>query len=144
MVARSLLGVLAVTDPAKLIELAERVEALTGPCRETDAEVAILSGWATSWDGVPYRKHPYLPGVFIDDTAAGCLRDCPGFTAALDAAMTLLPEKHGPVDLTFQGSGQAFIHGLGPCDDYMGTCEYAATPALALTAACLRAMAGRV
>ena len=103
---------------AALLALADRVEALTGPCRETDAEVhhAILQGIGTGLYGTQ-----------------------PSYTASLDAAMTLVPEGHTwSADLNLGKKAFAWCY-----DDKMlsGRPCKAATPALALTAAALRARA---
>ena len=112
-------------------KLAARVEALTGPCRETDALVSmeVMAGFGADLRG---RK-----------TAAEYLADfphlCLEYTSSLDAAMTLLP------------GGFAFGCGRGTDvsdTDAWAWCSqgdegpyaFAATPALALTAACLRAI----
>ena len=102
-----------------LLDLAARVEALTEPSREVDAEIKEAAGHA--WD---YAAHPY--------------------TASLDAAMTLVPEGIGS-DLLYvrterlhTGKGRAvLLDTLGGQESYAD----AATPALALCAAALRARA---
>ena len=60
-----------------LLDLAAKVEALTGPCGETDVEIAVALGWTIG--NRIYVKAP-------DGTARGIL---PNWTASLDAAMTL-------------------------------------------------------
>lgn len=101
----------------ELIALAERCEKVEGPCMALDYEIHCRNG---------------LWGV-------GMYGDHPRYTASLDAAMTLVPENAGPLEIVIAGSGQAFIHSNDPCGGYLGSCQYAATPALALTAVSLRA-----
>ncbi len=102
---------------AELIALAERVEGLTGPCRETDGEIEWLLQLAPCDISGP-------------------------FTASLDAALGLVPEGH---------YWALLMHGEE--DGFQATCtplhagldwRRAATPALALTAAALRARAAEI
>lgn len=83
------------TAPNPLIELAERVSALTEACRETDlAIMQAISGHPWRWAD----SRTFEPQTVItwDEYRA----DAPGnpfytleeFTASLDAAMTLCPE----------------------------------------------------
>lgn len=73
------------TPPNPLTELAERVERLTGRCRETDALIAIALGI------VP--EGAFRPCAAVDvgtfATGAHSFWTAPAFTASLDAAMTL-------------------------------------------------------
>lgn len=73
-------------DKAALLALADRVEALDGPCRETDAAIAIAldrpwnydtdwRGWGFDVEGKPIEK----PVAF-------------SYTASIDPAMTLVPD----------------------------------------------------
>lgn len=68
------------TETEELIALAERVEALTGPCHETDK--AILAALGYTWRGSAYwaadNSHQWRGTTF--------------FTKWLDAALTLVPE----------------------------------------------------
>ena len=65
---------------SELFALVDRVEALTGPCRETDVAVALAKGWIQTGDGwfrpanVDVRHH---------------ITEMPRYTASLDTAMTL-------------------------------------------------------
>lgn len=67
------------SEDQKLIELAERCEAATGPDRELDAAIALLHGWTVhkgdNWIG----PHGQI--------------SVPEFTGSLDAALTLVPER---------------------------------------------------
>lgn len=106
-----------------LIELAERVEALTVPDREVDALMQRALG-----DGSRYHWFADMNGAWVTDANA------PRYTASLDAAMTLVPE----------GAYWAVKHypNAKCAADVFGTRQgYAATPAVALCAAALRARA---
>lgn len=107
-------------------ELIERIEAATGPDRELDQQI---------W----FEDHSAKTGA-----VAGWSADPPHFTASLDAAMTLLDdsyvwgvskqERNPGHDYYYQASAMPF----GPIAP--GEAK-AATPALALCAAALRARA---
>jgi hypothetical protein len=113
----------------ELLALAERVEALTGPDRGVDAEVGRY--FAAQFLG-------YAPW----EPQTGCAK----FTASLDAAMSLVPDGYwwnvghvmGPQPDT-QNMFWAMCHFRGAQWPYDR--PIAATPALALTAAALRAIA---
>jgi hypothetical protein len=106
------------TDRKTLLALAERIEGLTGPDRHFD--------WL----------------VYGCDAAADpeCI-EAPFYTESLDAAMSLVPK------FAFWTVGYGQTHPdepLGGGQVIVGEAEYygeAATPALALTAAALRALA---
>lgn len=120
---------------AELIALAERVEGLAGPCRETDAEIAEAvgeehgrkSGWCNSDNGDYY---------VIEE----CARP---YTASLDAAMTLVPEGHFWLRLS-----ELTMTVSRPDPNEKRWAKHfeaaGATPALALVAASLRAHAERI
>lgn len=104
-----------------MLELASRVEAASGPDRELDAEIGRF--FAADFLG-------YVP----DEPATGCAK----FTASLDAAMLMVPPKRGwrvSYQTKYNPKCYATVGKIG---------VYAATPALALTAACLRALASQV
>lgn len=109
-------------DNTDLIALAERVEALTGPCRETDK--AIMDALV---------KH----GVMAFRVGLDNFR----VTASLDAAMSLVPEGSmwacGNHD-NYRETPWAWCLAPGMSWDDADN-FFAATPALALTAAALRA-----
>ena len=63
-----------------LVELASRVEAATGPDRKIDALIADATGW---WAAERERLGPFAPTVL----------EAAAFTASLDAAMALVPER---------------------------------------------------
>jgi len=106
-----------------LVQLAERCEAATGPSFELEREIADAV-WRAKWG----KRRPK------DIAPQPC-------TSSLDAALMLVPEgaltwhagKHMKT-----GEGQAYILVPGQRDPIYAV---AATPALALTAAALRALA---
>jgi len=104
-----------------LIALAERVEALEGPCRETDADIYLAA-----------------------DAANGSFEKL--YTASLDAAMTLAPEGWTYISVEICAHGKPGQHCRASVerlhDDEDQRCAgYAKEPALAITAAALRALA---
>ena len=115
-----------------LTELADRVEALEGPCREVDALI---------WDalGLVSESHCRLwcrMDGRTDVTRAMFLAAwSPEYTASLDAAMALVPvQSLDKVTIqTFGGPGPMAL--VYPNERFCS----AATPALALCAAALRA-----
>lgn len=134
------------TSPT-LSELADRVERLTGPCsRETDALIAatlrITHGahpWLAKWAG-EIRATGHCVQAF-NDSGESCANWIPlEYTASLDAAMTLVPEgalfSVGHIGDDSPDLFQATIMPMGPSRH-----ASASTPALALTAASLRARA---
>ena len=137
-----------------LMKLAERVEALTGPCRETDLAIfrALNPEYA---DESVWR--PYANGLrhVQDGSDARCLpppEATPSrFTASLDAAMSLVPAAYGAFTVArwwcdgddkppfYADCANLAASQVGDdCDVFQA---WAATPALALTAAALRARA---
>lgn len=115
-----------------LLELADRVEAATGPDRELDAEIFDLVAGGMFW---PETQQWWLSGTTSREPIV--------FTASLDAATKLVPEGY-PWSVN-TSVGRAWIL---PPGDYLeslriGNVGDAANsdPALALTAASLRAIA---
>lgn len=139
---------------SKLLELADRVEALTGPNREIDKQI-----WVDVLGMCPHDRT--VRSGAQSDIGFDCL-DCGAdswgnlgrkgqrlydaaqpYTASLDAAMTLVPEAISG-HMTMPSIGrytpelwQAGIHVPGP--RLKSPIAYAKTPALALCAAALRA-----
>ena len=105
-----------------LVQLAERCEAATGPNFELEREIADAV-WRAKWG----RRRPK------DISPQPC-------TASLDAAMTLVPEG-AFWSITMRGERRGGYHA---CCQLEGGLDWreGATPALALTAAALRALAG--
>ena len=122
-----------------LIELAARCEAATGPDRDLDRAIARLHVEAI----LVKHGEKQASEIAVHMIDARLDADMDAYTASLDAAMTLLDpawffhvSRFSPES---DGRGQAHVYpnrGLG--DDYEGE---AATPALALCAAALRARA---
>lgn len=124
------------TDRSKLLALAEAVEKLSGADREVDAEIALSLGLvgdntvahASGWC-VGGRDQPQLS---------------PAYTASLDAAMTLVPDICTANLMMGKGRPNAVqVHHFlpGALIPNKQSIASAATPALALTAASLRAQA---
>jgi hypothetical protein len=118
-----------------ILELAARVEALTGPDREVDADIMSLFTHSVSSDDGDWWCGPH---------DASPIR-VPEFTASLDAAMTLVPEKWKLRQMQFAApcadcrKWQVQFYGGREGEDYF--VSFAATPTLALCAASLRARA---
>lgn len=119
-------------DKAMLLELATRCEKAAGPDSETDIAIhTATSGFPPRNGGVGWPKGalivPAFPGWQL----------LPAYTASLDAAMTLVPKGHCfSARKDFDGC-IAFAWRDIPT----GIRGEAATPALALCAASLRAKA---
>jgi hypothetical protein len=134
--------------------LADRVEAASGPDRELDALIAIQVAWR--WEGwaegdIAVEESARKFGVeYVVDRVANSHKSIwkllPRYTASLDAAMTLVPE--GWDWALYTGADGRCEAGCAPADTDPEGCRtadsdqsLAATPALALTAAALRARA---
>lgn len=115
--------------PAELNALADEVAALDGPSREMDARIEALF---TNERGL----RPLA--FFQQELAIGKRRPLP-FTASLDAAMTLAPDS-AFWSITMRGENRG---GFDACCQIEGPMVWhtGATPAIALTAAALRAHA---
>lgn len=135
-----------------LLELAAKVEGLNGPSRAIDGMIAMALGEYPSWAPIQNERQPEL---FTDGKPGTRAREwlAPKFTSSVDAAMTLVPEGHtvqlsdwDHETLRQKGSWQAIVlpfGARGAMKDFTFTnrCDHAATPALALVAAALRARA---
>lgn len=129
-------------DKAKLLELAERVEALTGPDRKMD--IAIWMACVANAQQLELvEKGREYHGDSEADFRADRMSDGKRYTGSLDAAMSLVPKGHLWTLDSFEGprsTAGVWKPQTGwliyPCD-----APKTATPALALTAACLRAHA---
>lgn len=136
----------------ELLALADRVEALTGACRETDAAIGIVTfdGGADHLDDARdvtrARKvlisHGARPGNFeVVGFSGVSLREASAFTASIDAAMTLVPEGWRPT-ISQHLSPLPHWHVRLQCwYEHVGA--ETLTPALALTSAALRAIAAQ-
>jgi hypothetical protein len=135
-----------------LEQLALKCETASGADRELDADIFQAIG-GKQWDRA-YHDAQAPCGCPHEMAVDGARRRAPRFTASLDAAMTLVPEgwvwlvsNRAPKPL----AGRAYLHngeliysGIGgsrPNPAHKFAEVVAATPALALTAACLRARA---
>jgi hypothetical protein len=106
-----------VGERVQIMALADRAEALSGPCRETDALIE--------------------QALAEPDARYGSFHQPPAYTASIDAAMTLA----GPVwRLTPFAESSLWRAESGSRDKGEAKVAFAATPALALTAASLRAI----
>ena len=126
----------------ELMTLASKVETLAGACRETDALVALAKGWQETPNGGWFTP----PGL----TVLHHKTELPRYTASIDAAMTLVPEGWRIVRLS-----ETEVQGIPPFDVLLSLRDggfgrgkvgagFGNTPALALTAAALRAIAAQV
>jgi hypothetical protein len=130
----------------ELRALAERVQGLDGPSYVIDCEVwdVVYPGERASRIAKALGNKAPLPSHEAEFIKAPPLRS---FTASLDAAMTLCPDDHGEgpwlpcIESDSSWNGVRWRAQLGHyCYDATESC-YAATPALALTAAALLARA---
>jgi hypothetical protein len=120
----------------ELLQLAERCEKAEGPDRATDhaiyEAVIIALGHTITRSDEGFRVEPRGCDYFTTITPAMVL----AYTSSLDAALTLVPEG---CNWSAESDGSAHVWKGG--DYYADISEYgkAATPALALCAAALRA-----
>ena len=127
-----------------LMELAGRCEKLEGPCRETDAEI-------TRGIMPELKLHRIGRDWFCEASVYSGPVDITGYTASIDAAMSLVPEgwnwmtgnRDLPLARAYVNNGQPHFTGMAarknPANIWHAV--VAATPAIALTAAALRARA---
>ena len=138
--------------PADLIA---RLEAATEGSRGLDGRVAVQLGWRHSgiepahpkFDEWPsYGGHWHAPGELCGFKCLGWTRDPLATTSSVDEALRLVPEGH---DVTItQACGPGRTDWAATCTkrDHVGRwpvhrASGAATPALALTIALVKAMA---
>jgi hypothetical protein len=136
----------------RLLELAARCEQATGPDRELDGAIAALCFGAEVQRVTIGPDHRREEIVTIDRSSAAPLsRPVTPYTASLDAAMMLVPSAF------YWSAGTIAQDGYEHYDDMDFAwaqavhrrrsdhidCEYAATPALALCSAALKARANR-
>jgi hypothetical protein len=133
----------AMTNPQELIALAERVEGLTGPDRTLDELIA---------DALFEKSH--FAQLADAPLGVGCMMWWQGghqqsalrYTGSLDAAMSLVPEEWTAWEMRSHARKTRFsvdLSRLTECDAGNETWAHGrgVTPAIALTAACLRALA---
>lgn len=121
-----------------LIELAGRCEKATGPDREIANDVLFACGWTSHEFGEGDNRTTIWTAPRGEEFTDG---DQPDPTGSIDAAMTLVPEAHAAsVEWSPRFPGYAWLYPPDNKDDvsFEGN---AATPALALCAAALRARA---
>lgn len=120
-------------------ELIAALEKATGPDRELDADIVRVAFNA----GVTWRSTQYTMEVFpavhweAPHPYAGMSEPVPAYTASIDAALALVPDGHQSVIWT---AGGADVFPATPGLHAYDT-TYAATPAIALCIAALRARA---
>ena len=133
-----------------LLLLAERCERAIGADRELDAEIWLACVPGTTRSELRYTHKASGKECVIDETREnGRLIVVPEYSVSLDAAMTLVPEGWNWFAGSAKGArayvenGQSAFIGIGtrPNPDRLWFEVTAATPALALTAAALRARA---
>ena len=140
--------------PAGVLDLAARIEAATGADREVDRLIeetrpgVLRHSDHTRTDA--HRKAPNDEWAYVisgdghPDYPPGQGYPSPRYTASLDAAMTLVPEGMRWAVDTFSGKAEATIAIIDDATGYYvgdESTSHAVTPALALTAAALRARA---
>ena len=138
----------------RALALADRCEAATGPDRELDCAIGCaVAGFFVCkprWEGAPVSYGQVDADGSRSEPGTGGDWMVPRYTASLDAAMTLAPKgwfmqlsdwqapilrAHGPWQAIFTLDRDDFRRGFD------ARCDHAATPALALCAAALRALA---
>jgi hypothetical protein len=139
------------TNPTTLLALAERCEQAAGPDRELDVAIARALGWKPLYRDDYSQWWPPAAVADARERKRSILhhptQPLPMFTASLDAAVTLVPEgyywqaangkrRHSEP----QACADLFV-AHGPTRGDMSFTVDAATPALALCAAALRARA---
>ena len=127
------------------MKLSDQVEAATGADRELDARVAVATGWT---DSAGKQWGVTAPHWYNQDrrcitelvwSYAGQGAYLPAFTASIDAALTLVPEGWQMIygqDVPERSFRRLSLNKGGFSPYFQGL---AATPALALCAAALRA-----
>lgn len=140
---------LQMTDRKALLQLGARCETATGPDRELDAEIAVaVYGGEIVWltanhtmETYPVRKHSSR-----DHVGGFCKAPVPSVTGSIDHAMGLVPESDSACGERFRleaylTNGVLAEHVRASAWVPGSERVFAATPALALTAASLRALA---
>lgn len=134
--------------------LALRIEALAGPCRETDAAIAVaikLGCRANLADDLEYlsmcrKDDDCAPGTYWFHCRSGkSLRTAPMFTASFDAAATIMPPDAWFILKNWMGPSPnscdmfvADVLGHSGKNRPIKLGALCATPALALCAASIR------
>ena len=140
---------------AELLELALRVEKLEGPDPETDRLIHFhmvhpwLAEKAVKWVHAAYEGPTdflWWDQARLDAKGEGYPDNWEPYTASLDAALSLVPEGWRFIldkrpSAETRSDGYRAVVWLEPIAPYEKMGVWAATPALALTAASLRARA---
>jgi len=136
------------TNRTTLLALASRVEAMRGPTCVVDVEIAIAVGYAgeNSEGARDIRADPDDDGWLLFEMAGEaceCCNRAPPYTSSLDAAMSLVPSG---MLWSVEWAGHQTRDRIASCTiwkPHMPTSiAVAATPALAMASASLRAIAG--
>lgn len=127
-----------------LLELAAKVEAAEGPDRELDAEIWLACTPGATRDQWSYIHNATGRECHVDETrdASHRLVIIPAYTSSVDAAMMLVPEGwFWRVGHSTLYAGWAHLNRKHPdfCNREDEHSAQAAAPALALTAASLKA-----
>lgn len=123
--------------------LIERLEGLTGPCRECDCLIALEAGWDVQNMSLPLSDLVKRFGFeWLHEAATeynSIYKTLPAYTASIDAAMTLVPEGW-TADVRKYPNGRGFAvlsQWSPPCESEKSVDD--ATPAIALCIAALKA-----
>lgn len=114
-------------------EIIARLEALTEPSRDLDAEIAIALG-----EGL--KHHPYVAGwLMVGDDLMTRMR-AEYYTASVDDAMSLIPEGWHTNDAhqSTDGLWQWTLRSKRASTPAAFSAGYGSSAARAITAACLR------
>lgn len=129
---------------AALLDRAARCEAATGPDRDLDRRIAAASGRAVWKNGSVWMTREYRPPSGRERSPKPVDAPVPDYTGSIDAALTLVPEgwSWGLSHESERSDGRTFasVRRYWSSFDRDHFC-WAATPALALCAAALRARA---
>jgi hypothetical protein len=112
-----------------MADLISRLQALTEPSREIDAEIALANGW--------YIGKTVNEGCWFSPDGEIHDREPPRFTGSLDAALTLVPQTS-----VWRLEQTAFVMGF-TFEIWMqeaGTAGHGPTPAIALLIAIMKTM----
>jgi hypothetical protein len=127
-----------------LLNLAEQCERADAPDREVDTQIWLATTPGASRCSSTVKSSKGLwPDYVIDETrdASGRLIIVPAFTGSIDAAMRLVPEGHDYC--LSKGCDEHPLVSIALANMVAESQSTAATPALALCAAALRACAGK-
>lgn len=131
----------------KLLALADRVEKLTGPDREVDAEIALTCGIVRERDGNCFYGHKDYSSLVLERDyydIEGSAPELPAYTASIGPAMSLLPDEWDHMEVyrpDYQALGWT-VHVMYNANiDRAQIKGFAQSHELALVAASLRARA---